>query len=441
MTDDRLDTLFQRLDRPATPDPAYADRAFGELAVEAGFRPRGGRGRWLATRLGPGLRDSTRLAWIVLAICLLGAMVVGILAVGSQQPRPDLGRVEPSPNVAVPGPSVGLSPSPSGRPSASVFRPGSDLLAIGRPAPDWTGQVLDGGAFSTGALRGRPAAVLLWCSCVSGPQARTFLDAARSRDDVAMVLVSLDSEGTTRGLVDWVGAESPVVLDSDFGLPRAWGLDSYPAMVLLRSDGAVADIQPLTFDAASLGEILDSLGAGAAIPDPRPLPPPPADSVPEPLSTVLEPGAVAPTLTGPKLGGGELSTTELRGRPTIVRFWLPPHLDGAPQDDSPGPDRLLAAAADHPGEVNVLLVAAGEPERGAARRALRQQDADVPVVFDWDGELADQWGLTFGNTMVVLDAEGHTEGVYGPLSTASAKAIVDALVAGDPLPSPDPERP
>jgi hypothetical protein len=43
--------------------------------------------------------------------------------------------------------------------------------------------------------------------------------------------------------------------------------------------------------------------------------------------------------------------------------------------------------------------------------------------------------------MVVLDAEGHTEGVYGPFSTASAKAIVDALVAGDPLPSPDPERP
>ena len=210
MTEDRLDGLMQQLDRPVAPDPGYADRAFAELAAVAGFRSGGRTGRWPMSWLGLALRDTTRLAWIVIAVVLLGAFVAGIVAVGSQQPRPHLGRADPTANAVAPGPaqspSATAAPSTSSQPTASIFRPGSDVLAIGRKAPDWTGRLLDGGAFSTDGLSGRPAALLIWCTCVGGPQVRTFLEAARSRDDVELVLISLDSEGTTRGLVGWVGA-------------------------------------------------------------------------------------------------------------------------------------------------------------------------------------------------------------------------------------------
>ena len=163
-------------------------------------------------------------------------------------------------------------------------------------------------------------------------------------------------------------------------LLRAWGLDSFPALVLLRSDGTVADMHPMTFDASSLAVTLDALQAGGAIPDPRPLPTPPAG---EPLSTVLKPDAIAPGLTGPRLGGGELSTRDLRGRPTIVQFWLPP-ISTAPRRTTPGAGPPAGCGRQPCGEVNVLLVARGEPELGAARRYLRLRQP-MPVIFDWDG--------------------------------------------------------
>ncbi len=421
MADDRLQDVLRVLEGPADPDVAFADSLYDLLLTEVGFR-----GRPALGTLG-GLRPM-RLVSIVLALALLAALTIGLAIFGAGSP--------PTQTVA---PSRSPSPSPS-QEGALPLRPESDILRIGEPAPTWTGTLVGGAPFSTDELQGRPAAIFLWCSCVPGRQARDFLTEASSRaDSMALVLVSVDAEGTTQGLVDWLGVETPVVADARADLVNQWGLSFYPALVLLRADGTVADLHPATFSAAKLSAILDALSGGDPIPEPDS---PPARVTDDrgliPLSSVLQVGKIAPELRGPQLGGGELSTRDLLGRPTVVLHWEPPDPTGRLGDDSPSADKLLAAIQARNEAFNLLLVAHGEPTPGAAGTYLEQQGSDAPVIFDWDGTLFQRWGLVLWPTLVLLDADGRVAGYYGPAALNDPGPLLDALEAGEPLPSPFP---
>jgi hypothetical protein len=422
VADEYFDRVLSSLERPATPDADYADRLFSRLAADAGF----GRRPWF-DRVWPRsiVTESTRLAWILIALVALLALMTGLLLSGGAPRPPLLSLSEPSTT-----PTVGVG-----------LRPSSGVLEIGAAAPTWTGRLLDGAPFSTADLRGRPAALLLWCTCVSGDQARVFLEEAQGREDVAMVLVSMDQEGTTQGLVDAVGSETPVVLDDQSELVSAWDLSFFPALILLRADGTIADLQPMTFDAESLAEIVDSM-AGATVPEPAPFPSSPVDAEGgPPLSTVLRVGEPAPELVGPRLGGGELSTHDFLDRPTVVLHWLPPRLDGSPQDDEPPADALLEAVAERGDALNIVLIARGEPEPGAAAAYLEARGAHVPVILDWDGALHQRWGLVMFTTLVLLDDEGRVAGYYPGSALNDPAPLLDALIAGEPLPSPPPLAP
>jgi peroxiredoxin len=416
VTDEYFDRVLSHLDRPVTPDAAYAERLFSHLAADTGFRRR----RWFggASR-GSSITQAARLAWIGIALVALLAVMTGLLLPGGS-PRPLLQSLN----------------DPSSNAEDAQLRPSSGVLEIGVRAPAWTGRLLDGGPFSTDDLLGRPAAILLWCACVSGDQARVFLEEAANRSDLGMVLVSMDAEGTTRGLVDAARSDAPVVLDTQSELLSAWDLSFFPALVLLRADGTVADLQPMTFDAESLSEITDSLAAGGPLPEPAPFPSSLVDADGrQPLSTVLRVGEPAPELVGPRLGGGELSTRDLVGKPTVVLHWLPPRIDGTPQDDEPPADALLDALSERGDALNAVLIAHGEPEPGAAAAYLARRGADVPVIFDWDGTLHQRWGLVMFTTLVLLDAEGHVAGYYGGSALNDPAPLLDTLLAGRPLPS------
>ena len=430
MTDQDFDRLLAGLERDAMPEPVFADRLFSQLAIDAGL----GRRR----RFADVVPRWGRLAWLAAAIAALLLLMSAMLLSGGAPRPPVVGLVVPSPEPAA---TSAASPAPSNE--VAPLRPSSGVLQVGSLAPSWTGRLLDDGPFSTDDLRGRPAALLLWCTCVSGDQARVFLEEAKRREDVAMVLVSMDGEGTTQGLVDAVDSRTPVVQDNRSELLTAWDLSYFPALVLLRADGTVADLQPMTFDAASLAGIVDSLAAGNPVPEPTPFPSPPAEVAGggQPLSTVLQVGEPAPELVGPRLGGGELSTHDLLGRPTVVLHWLPPHLDGSPQDDEPPPDALLDVVAARGDAMNIVLIARGEPEPGAATAYLERQHADVPVIFDWDGTLHERWGLVMFTTLVLLDDEGRVAGYYRASALNDPGPLLDALIDGDPLPSPAPLPP
>lgn len=339
-------------------------------------------------------------------------------------------------NPALPAELFAFRPPPGAIETAEVvppLRPQSSVLTVGAAAPTWTGRLLEGGMFSTDELRGRPAAVFIWCACAWGPQPEFFIHEAKSRPGaMELVLVSIDREGTTRGLVDWLGVTTKVVQDSQSELLQAWGLSSFPALVLFRADGTVADIQPASFDAQKLRQILDAVQAGEQPPEPRPFPSP---APPSQLSALMV-GQPAPELRGPRLGGGELSTRDLVGRPTVVLHWLPRDAGGPPQDDAPGAEALLAEMRRRGSALNVLLVAHGEPTPGAVGRYLAEQGSDAPVIFDWDGALKGRWGVIYLPTLVLLDAEGRVAGVYGSDAVTNPDALLDAFEAGEPLPSP-----
>jgi hypothetical protein len=417
MTDRTFDVILGRLDQPAGPDPAFADRLFDQIATEAGLRGRtkataGAVARRL-TVLSPVARQ---LAWAAVLAALL-VLAAGLLVAGPGRQTPPIptapARVE----------------QPSGPPP--TLHLGSGRLSIGSPAPAWTGTLLDGGAFSTADLLGKPAALLMWCSCVAGPQARLFADAAAARgDEIGFAIVSVDLEGTTRGLVEQIGADIPVVDDQRMRLLDAWALDGFPALILLRADGRVADVQQVTFSEAKLRELLDALASGEPIPDPETRTPTPTDATGQlPLSTILEVGDPAPELSGPLLGGGERSTRDLLGRPAIVHFWLPPRRDGTTLDDMPQPNALLDQVRDRSADVTLLLVASAEAEPGDAQRYLDRQAWNGDVLLDWSGELGERWGLVFGQSTVVLDAEGRVVLVAGPEAMSDPATLMEAVDA------------
>lgn len=432
MTDERLDAIFGSLEQTATPEPGFADRLFGDLVVEAGLRPATTRWHPAAPPRGLARRSgvaTTRLAAATLAVVALGTVLwIGLAAVGA----PSVGPLATSTPVPTSAASGVATPTPGA--TIAVPRPGSTALHVGERPPVWTSSDK---TFSTADLGGKPTAIYVWCACIWGPQPETFFAEAAARGPAMnLIFVSIESKGVTSGLVDWLHVRSPVVDDPRATILERWGLDS-PALVFLRADGTFADVHPSTFTAETLATSLDALANGQPIPAPAGAPGPPLDAQGRLLLTsVLQVGQPAPELRGPKLGGGEASTSDFRGKRTAVVSWLPPHADGTPQDDLSDASALLAAARRHQGELNVLLIAAGEPETGAVAAYLRAHGSDVPVIFDWDGALKARWGLVMATTIVLIDADGRVAGYAGPQTVIAPDRLLDAFVAGDPLPTP-----
>jgi hypothetical protein len=403
-----FDALFARLERPVSPEPAFADDLFERLVDDAGLRRGRARRRHAVTPTA-----ARQLAWVaVLAALLIG--LLGLLALG-RGGRQLFSTTAPTPSVevAVAGPTPHI---------------GSSLLSIGSTPPSWTGTFLDGGRFSTDELRGRPAAILMWCQCARGRELRLFVEAAKARDDVALVFVSLDPAGTTRGAVDDLAMDLPVVVDPAMDLLTAWGIEGFPALVLLRADGSLADIQQVTYGEAKLTALLDALSSDGSIPAPDTRTPSPLDpSGHEVLSPLLAVGSIPPELSGPRLDGGRLSTADLAGRPTVVVFWLPPRADGSTQDDTPTPDNLLEELQRRGNAAQLLFVVESEAAPGDAERYLAAKAPDANVIVDRTGELLSRWDLTFTQSVVLLDAEGRVARVAGPEALSNPAAVLDAL--------------
>jgi hypothetical protein len=369
-----------------------------------------------------------------------GMLVKREAAASSDWPLTEVIALEINPDL--PPELFAFEPPPGARDEADPMplHPTSEVLAIGQEAPELNGTLIDGSPFSTNELRGQPAAIFFWCSCAPGPQVRIFLTEAAARaDSMGLVVVSLEREGTTQGLVEWLDVQTPVLNDASWSAWDTWQLLYFPSMVLLRADGTVADLHAGTFDAEKLAAILDALASGGPIPEPNPWPVVERDAEGRvPLSTVLEIGEVAPELRGPRLGGGELSTLDLRGKPTaVVQWWSPPDPETGPQSDDPPPDRLLAEIEARGGTWNLLLVAMQVSRSDAVPLYLEQHDSDAPVIFDYDGMLLNTWGLV-APTLVLLDADGRVAGYYGSEALRDPGPLLDALEAGQPLPTPYP---
>jgi cytochrome c biogenesis protein CcmG/thiol:disulfide interchange protein DsbE len=130
------------------------------------------------------------------------------------------------------------------------------IAEMGKTAPDFTVEVIEGGEFTLSEQRGRPVVVNFWASwcepCrVEIPDISEFADA---HPDVAVVGVAVrDAEQTAREFATEVGASYPLALGTE-DVEDAYPTFGLPATYVLDEDGAVIAIFNGIVDENSLAE-------------------------------------------------------------------------------------------------------------------------------------------------------------------------------------------
>ena len=150
--------------------------------------------------------------------------------------------------------------------------PPSTVLAVGRPAQDWTGPLQGGGSFDSTSLRGLPAAIYFWaewCDPCLHESLDSFAKAARvGHPGIGFVSVATGTanEGALQAAIEASGSGFAVVRDDGGSIVTDWGLTGVPALVLLRPDGTVASVTVGPVTSADLEAMLAALIDGAPIP-------------------------------------------------------------------------------------------------------------------------------------------------------------------------------
>lgn len=142
--------------------------------------------------------------------------------------------------------------------------------------------------------------------------------------------------------------------------------------------------------------------------------------------------AAAPTLQGPRLGGGEVSLAELRGKVVVLNVWgswCPPCRAEAPT--------LQRVAADmRPQGVRFLGINVRDND-DAALAFEREYDISYPSLVDRDNSALLRFRDTLPPTAIpstlVIDRQGRVAArALGPVTEQRLRGMVDAVLAGEP---------
>lgn len=150
------------------------------------------------------------------------------------------------------------------------FRPDEQLpragVLIDQPSPAWSLTLLDGSTVDAASLHGQAVALNFWASWCAPceqemPELETLHTTLAAEGVPATIIgvgVKRDNNDNALAMVDRLGITYPVGRDTagtndTLGpVTQAFGIDTYPATVFIRPDGAVSAIVfgPLTEDSA-----------------------------------------------------------------------------------------------------------------------------------------------------------------------------------------------
>ena len=144
------------------------------------------------------------------------------------------------------------------------------------------------------------------------------------------------------------------------------------------------------------------------------------------LSGVTRVQKPAPEFTLPLLGDGELSLSELRGRPLVINFWAswcPPC-----REEALVLERTWRAYRDRDA---VFIGVAIQDSEVAARAHLREFDVTYPNGLDRDGTITVDYGVIGLPVTFFVNREGTVERRWvGAIDEARLLLWLDGLVSG-----------
>jgi cytochrome c biogenesis protein CcmG/thiol:disulfide interchange protein DsbE len=134
--------------------------------------------------------------------------------------------------------------------------PVPDTVTVGKPAPDFTAETLNGDTVTLSDLQGSPVALNFWATwCVPCTVEMPALESAAARHaDQNLVVLAVnagESPGTVRAFMDEYNLTIPALLDRDGAILDLYTVRAFPTTVWVDADGIV--------QAEHLGPLTDNL--------------------------------------------------------------------------------------------------------------------------------------------------------------------------------------
>jgi DsbE subfamily thiol:disulfide oxidoreductase len=130
--------------------------------------------------------------------------------------------------------------------------------AIGRPAPDFTLQTLDGKAFTLSELRGTPVVVNFWATwCGPCRNEMPALQNTAERYAGQVTIAGLDQAeeaSVVQAFVDEMGVEFPILMDSDTAVAQRYNVRGMPTTFFVDADGIIRHIWAGEMNSVTLAE-------------------------------------------------------------------------------------------------------------------------------------------------------------------------------------------
>jgi len=452
MSDDPVRRAFDLLDRPVEPDPAFRSALLTRLLEESKARPRLVPSKAMPRRR-PGLRRGLLVAAVLgLALAVL-ALVLGPLS-GLRPDRQPAGSIGPSTpfrmtiegsypasattdsagdfqiriswqgperwRIEVVGGSGAQQPLINenvGSPGSYIVWDGTNLLAFDAATGTAVPEIAHAAWFSPLNLLGFSDPKSGWATaCASGEQLADDVVAGRRVHHYRC-----PASGRFGDSVDlWVDVDSSLVLKL-FSGPAGAGA-TFPPGPIIWYPGEQIVVTSIEYGPAFSAQDF-------AFPTASPV-----AYTQEPPPSTLTIGQVPPSFSGHTLDGTAFDLASLKGQPTVLYVWA----DWCPPCTGTIPDTLDRAFAQR---TDLHIVTVGwSTDRATLESFVQQQGYRFPVVLPDRGDaLTTSWGLNGIPALVALDADGRVVGVYegwdAEIGTpGDVTAILDALVAGSPLP-------
>jgi thiol-disulfide isomerase/thioredoxin/uncharacterized membrane protein YphA (DoxX/SURF4 family) len=289
-------------------------------------------------------------------------------------------------------------------------------LAVGAPAPAFSGRGLEQETISLHALRalGKPI-VLIFTNPTCAPCSLLMPEVARwQRDYADKLTIALVSHGSRQanGATMAEPGIRHVLLQRKNEIANLYKVSGTPSAVLIGSDGTIGSwlakgpeaIRSLVAGGVGLPVLHPALPMGSANGIHRPPASLPTNAEAPPI------GTPAPLFSLPDLNGKPVSLTDFRGSPTLVLFWSP----GCSFCKKMLADLKAWEAKPPLGAPKLLLVSDETVEEN------RAMDLRSPIVLDDVGNVMRLFGVDGTPMAILVDAQGN-------IASKLAKGAPDVL--------------